>query len=176
MLKKLLKNRKGTAEIIGSVMFIVILLFFFTNVYLWHDAATKEMNDLDVQKMNSGMEIKLQADGSLIVNDTGGIDVVLSRLWIDENASAGTQANHYYANLTALSQDPNVPGVQVLAGQSITIRFAIKTETISNILPQSVNVASLGNDVMVYYTQPATVSSVKFTIVNSLGVTSSTNS
>ena len=46
MLKKLLNNKKGTAEVIGSVMFIVILLFFFTSVYLWHDAAVKDMNDL----------------------------------------------------------------------------------------------------------------------------------
>ena len=46
LIKRLLKNKKGTAEVIGSVMFIVILLFFFTNVYLWHDAAVKEMNDL----------------------------------------------------------------------------------------------------------------------------------
>ena len=53
LIKRLLKNKKGTAEVIGSVMFIVILLFFFTNVYLWHDAATKEMNDMYVQKLNS---------------------------------------------------------------------------------------------------------------------------
>jgi predicted transporter len=57
-LRRLIKNRKATAEVIGSIMFIVILLFFFTNVYLWHDAAVKQMNDLYVNKMNAGMEVK----------------------------------------------------------------------------------------------------------------------
>ena len=59
MIRRLLKNKKGVAEVIGSVMFIVILLFFFTNVYLWHDAATKEMNDLYVQKINSPITISV---------------------------------------------------------------------------------------------------------------------
>ena len=54
---KIFGNRKGTAEVIGTMMFIVILLFFFTNVYLWHDAATKDANQLAVQKMSAGMSI-----------------------------------------------------------------------------------------------------------------------
>ena len=53
LFNRLLKNKKGTAEVIGSVMFIVILLFFFTNVYLWHDAATKEMNQMYVDRINT---------------------------------------------------------------------------------------------------------------------------
>ncbi len=59
MLKRLIKNRKGTAEVIGTIMFIVILLFFFTNVYLWHDAATKEMNDMYVEKINAPITMRL---------------------------------------------------------------------------------------------------------------------
>ena len=66
MFKRLLRNHKGTAEVIGSVLFIVILLFFFTNVYLWHDAATKEMNDMYVEKLNSpiGQLFITMSDGS----------------------------------------------------------------------------------------------------------------
>ena len=47
-----IKNRKGTAEVIGTIMLIIILLFFFTNVYLWHDAATKDANQLYVKQIH----------------------------------------------------------------------------------------------------------------------------
>jgi hypothetical protein len=176
VLRKLLSNRKGTAEIIGSVLFIVILLFFFTNVYLWHDAATKEMDELYVQKMNSGMGIGLETGGSLNITASGGLDVVLSRLWIVENGATG---NHFYANLTSLSTDPNVSGVRVLAGHSITIQFVSPTTLTAPpnpTEPNSVKAELNGNDIIIYYEQPPTVSSVKFTIVNSLGVTDSINS
>jgi hypothetical protein len=86
----LLKNKKGTAEVIGSVMFIIILLFFFTNVYLWHDAATKEMNDLYVQKINSPITLSLvSANNPYVLNVTnkGGEDAKLSILWIDVAAT-----------------------------------------------------------------------------------------
>ena len=74
MFKRLLRNRKGTAEVIGSVLFIVILLFFFTNVYLWHDAATKEMNDLYVEKLNSLIKVNVLSTSPLVleVTNTGG--------------------------------------------------------------------------------------------------------
>jgi hypothetical protein len=91
-LSRLLKNRVGTAEIVGSVMFLLILLFFFTNVYLWHDTATRQMDNVLSQKMNSLIEVTVDSDG-LNVTNNGGVDVVLSRLWII------TSVNHNFADL-----------------------------------------------------------------------------
>lgn len=91
MFKKMIKNRKGTAEVIGSIMFIVILLFFFTNVYLWHDAATKEMNDIYVEKINSPIKVTISADApyELTVTNVGGQAATLNRLWVDEKTGSG---------------------------------------------------------------------------------------
>lgn len=103
MLRRLLRNKKGTAEIIGSVMFIVILLFFFTNVYLWHDAATKEMNDLYVEKINSPIVISVYPTSpSLLLNVTnrGGMDASLSRLWVVVQSQNGPDVDHRYFPIT----------------------------------------------------------------------------
>ncbi len=89
MIKRLLKNKKGTAEVIGSVMFIVILLFFFTNVYLWHDAAVKEMNDLQVQKINTKINAAINSNGVLTVTNNGAMDVSLATLWVNEQSTLG---------------------------------------------------------------------------------------
>ncbi len=58
-LKRFIINRKGTAEVIGSVLFIIILIFAFSNIYLWHDNATKTMNTLLSDKLNSQIEVAL---------------------------------------------------------------------------------------------------------------------
>jgi hypothetical protein len=92
LLKRFIKNKKGTAEVIGSVMFIIILLFFFTNVYLWHDAATKEMNDLQVQKINIQLEVSVSYDAPnnhyvVTITNNGGVDATLSTLVITEEAN-----------------------------------------------------------------------------------------
>jgi archaellum component FlaF (FlaF/FlaG flagellin family) len=108
MLKQLLKNKKGTAEVIGSVMFIVILLFFFTNVYLWHDTATKEMNDLYVQKLNSPISIVVTQNAQnnqqyyINITNKGGVDATLSNLWINEK-STSSGPDTYHTNSTALN-------------------------------------------------------------------------
>jgi hypothetical protein len=84
LIRKLLKNKKATAEVIGSVMFIIILLFFFTNVYLWHDAATKEMNDFYAEKLNSPISVTYdQANNALVVTNHGGVDAIVSRYWVN---------------------------------------------------------------------------------------------
>jgi hypothetical protein len=93
MLKKLIRNRKGTAEVIGTIMFIVILMFFFTNVYLWHDAATKDANDLFLKKINSTFRIDKISEASIQVT-ADGKDIILSRLWIID-----TYGRHLYADL-----------------------------------------------------------------------------
>jgi hypothetical protein len=98
LIKRLLKNKKGVAEVIGSVMFIIILLFFFTNVYLWHDTATKEMNELQVQKIHTKIDASIYFDGTngvLRVTNNAAVDVSLSMLWVNQKSAAGIpDANH----------------------------------------------------------------------------------
>ena len=87
-LRRLLCSRRGTAEIIGSVMFLLIIMFFFTNVYLWHDRATREMDSVLSEKMNSSVSIQIvnmnasNGERRLNVTNNGGVDAYLSRLWI----------------------------------------------------------------------------------------------
>jgi hypothetical protein len=82
MFKRIIHDKKGVAEIVGTVLFIIILIFFFTNVYLWHDSAVRERDTLSLQRINSRIEVTAYADG-LIVKNVGGYDVALSRLWIN---------------------------------------------------------------------------------------------
>jgi hypothetical protein len=116
MLKRLLNNKKGTAEVIGSVMFIVILLFFFTSVYLWHDAAVKDMNELQVQRMNAGMQVVF-VDGTATITATGS-EVVLSRIWVILNDNT-----HAYADLESYK-------IHLIAGKETPIHF--ESVSISN--------------------------------------------
>ena len=89
---RLFGNRRGTAEIIGSVMFLVILLFVFTNVYLWHDTASREMSGVRAEKMNTLVSIEVPEVGAnLVVTNKGGFEVGLSRLWLIDN----TGSTHY---------------------------------------------------------------------------------
>jgi hypothetical protein len=108
MLRNFRRNRKGTAEVIGSILFIIIILFFFTNVYLWHDQATKQMNTALSNKMNSLVSLTA-SDGSLIVTNQGGVAVALSRLWIND----GSQ--HFFVDLEKI---PNGEKITLQAGQS----------------------------------------------------------
>jgi hypothetical protein len=98
MFKRLLKNRKGTAEVVGSVMFIIILLFFFTNVYLWHDAATKQMNQVYIDKINTPITVSVQDSTHLIVTNRGGEDTSLSMLWVVVESSSGSGPDQSHVN------------------------------------------------------------------------------
>ncbi|MCJ7766890.1 hypothetical protein MUP79_00665, partial [Candidatus Bathyarchaeota archaeon] len=71
MFKKFLKDRRGTAEIIGSALFIVIILFFFSNVYLWHDQATREMNNALLERMNASVRMVATDEGVNVTNNGG---------------------------------------------------------------------------------------------------------
>jgi|SRR5208282_2580770 len=149
-MKKLIKNHKGTAEVIGTMLFIVILLFFFTNVYLWHDNATKDANQLFLQKVNSTFKIE-QAGGTIVVTANGGSAISLSRLWIIDN----NLGQHYYANLN----------VQVPAGETFNITF-------SNTGPNNstLNVTTLPNgNIQVTYDPPITYP-VTIAVINTLGI------
>ncbi len=109
-MKKLLENRKGTAEVIGTIMFVMILMFFFTNVYLWHDAATKKMDDMYVQKINTPLTVSLMnGNTQLNVTDKGGEDIKLTMLWVD----CGTGPDQTYSNFTVTNVVP--------AGSSIAL-------------------------------------------------------
>jgi hypothetical protein len=154
MTKKFLRNRKGTAEVIGSVMFIVILLFFFTNVYLWHDSATKEMNEMYVKKMSSSFTI-LNYGANLTVKADGGSGITLSRLWIIDQSGGVTR--HLYADLR---------NANVTAGDSFTIKFSTSTNPpnpTEYVSSSNVN----GKTITVNY---APQTNVKYTIINDMGI------
>jgi len=156
-MKCLIKNRKGTAEVIGTMLFIIILLFFFTNVYLWHDSATKEANQLYLEKINSTFQIQ-QINGVLVVTANGGSTIDLSRLWIIDN----TLNEHYYANLG---------NVQVAAGESFNITFSSDENYYNPASPIPVTIE--GSIAQVNY-YASTSYNVTCTVVNSLGVAEST--
>jgi len=55
-------------------------------VYLWHDQATREMDDLVLDRLNSPVEMvggvnQISNTLQLNVTNTGGVGVQLSRLW-----------------------------------------------------------------------------------------------
>jgi hypothetical protein len=114
-LSKLRGDRKGTAEIVGSVMFLVILLFVFTNVYLWHDSATREMNGVLAQKMNTPVSIRVNDVGTgLVVTNNGGFEVGLERLWFV------TDSFHVPVELRSLD-------LRVAAGSEVQLLFGTQT-------------------------------------------------
>ncbi len=110
-LRRFFQNREGVAEIVGGVLLIIILMFFFTNVYLWHDQATRQMNDVLSTKMNSPVRMENNSYGNLIVTNIGGVDAGLSRLWIT------TDSLHLFADFESLGG--NQPWVR--AGSSAEI-------------------------------------------------------
>ena len=50
---KFLKNQDATAEIVGTVLLIIILIFFFGNVFLWNNETNKIADQMKWNKMNS---------------------------------------------------------------------------------------------------------------------------
>ena len=114
-LSKLLGDRRGTAEIIGSVMFLVILLFVFTNVYLWHDNASREMNTVLAEKMNTPISVRVNDSGNgLVVTNNGGFEIGLERLWFV------TDSYHIPVELRSLD-------VRVAAGSEVQLLFGSQT-------------------------------------------------
>jgi hypothetical protein len=160
MFKQILKNKKGTAEVVGSVMFIIILLFFFTNVYLWHDAATKEMNDLQVQKINSQIDVSVSPVSTtqydITVTDTGGVDAKLSIIWVIEKSALSNQNQNPVLNHKAFD-DSSVKDVVIPAGgntESKTIHLTLNfNPTSGNTLIFKVYTA-MGNFDLVSYRVP----------------------
>ena len=134
--KRLLKNRTGAAEIVGSIMFLLILLFFFTNVYLWHDRATREMDDVLAEKMNSPVSIEWDyVLNRPVVTNNGGVNVALSRLWII------TDANHYFIELE----------LWVPAGATVDIEVSVPSGIVTFKI-----LTNLGNMAACQYVPPET--------------------
>lgn len=95
-MRKLIRNRKGTAEVIGTIMAVMILMYFFANVYMWHDAATKKMDDMYVQKMNSLVTVNLMPGNTeLNVTNRGGEDTQLTMLFIDSGTGPSQTDTNY---------------------------------------------------------------------------------
>jgi hypothetical protein len=119
-LSKLRSDRKGTAEVVGTVMFLLILFYVFTNFYLWYDSAAREMNDVFSEKMNSPVSIE-NVTGGLNVTNNGGFEVRLSRLWLI-NVTSGSEKEHIYVDLenSTLSDPLNV---RVAAGAHVHLEF-----------------------------------------------------
>lgn len=160
MMKKFSHNRNGTAEVIGSIMFIVILLFFFTNVYLWHDAATKEMDDLHVDRMNARMELSYNIISGVktLTVTANGSDVTLSRLWIVEESGSRL---HLYANLT----DLNGNGMKIDAGKSITLKIIAPDDPTGP--TEYVKADVSGNTATIHYNLDVPVTC---SVINNLGI------
>jgi hypothetical protein len=85
-LRRMLRNRSGTAEIVGTVLFLVILFFFFSNVFLWHSQISQEMDGLIADKMNSAVRIEITA-GQPVFDDQSHI--------IQENNVSGSYTLAY---------------------------------------------------------------------------------
>ena len=111
-----LGERRGTAEIVGTLLFLVILFFILSNVFLWHDNVSNQMDSLMGDKMNSRVELTNNG-GDLWANATGGKDVRLIRIWIT-NATL-----HMHINL----ENDTSPGILILAGSSAKITTLITT-------------------------------------------------
>jgi hypothetical protein len=151
-LSRLFRNRRGTAEIVGSVMFLVILLFFFSNVFLWHDQASREMDGVISDRVNSPVSIEIVSvlPDSLVlqVTNEGGVGVSLSRLWVI------TQNDHNFAHF---EED----ATWVAGGDKLNITLIFPTQYASD-------GSYMVNDQSVYY-EPS--GEVTFKILTTLGNT-----
>ena len=100
-MKPLRKSRKGTAEIVGTVFFLIILIFVFSNVFLWYNGVSQQVNTVMADRVNSpvDMEVTYEILGvdALKVSAVGGRDVRLLRIWIIEvNENTHAEINHSY--------------------------------------------------------------------------------
>ena len=158
LLRRFLKNRRGASEIVGTAMFLVILVFFFSNVYLWHDQATREMDQVVGDRMNSGIRVEVTLDDDdlpllplelRVVND-GGLDVTLSRLWIITD-DYHLFADFEFADFESADFGPMDFPVAVGRYENITL----SGETVSGKMEGSVRVrVSVGGSVIVDYGPP----------------------
>jgi hypothetical protein len=122
MMRRFLKDEKGASEIVGTALFLIILFFFFSNVFLWHNQITSQMDQVVADRMNSGIRMDVfsnETDIWLVVVNVGGLDVSLSRLWII------TDTEHLYADL-------GLDVVHVGAGRQMNITIDNMTDPVGD--------------------------------------------
>jgi hypothetical protein len=157
-LRRFILNRKGTAEVIGSVLFIMILLFAFTNIYLWHDNATKTMNNLFSDKLNSQIAVRWELTqagvetNTLVVTNGGGVGTSISRLWIVRGGS-----DHLYAHFE------NAQGVGLILPPGGTIKLELSGSDYTS----PIDFTTSGGITHVSYTPNKAVDT--FTVLTTLG-------
>jgi hypothetical protein len=140
MLRRFLKDRKGASEVVGTALFLVILFFFFSNVFLWHNQITSQMDQVVADRMNSGIRMDVFSDEDTIwltVVNVGGLDVSLSRLWII------TDEAHLFA-------DFGLDAVHVGAGRQFNITIDNVTVPVSD----EVGVSLVSDPIVVQYKPP----------------------
>ena len=163
MLRRFRRDRRGASEIVGTALFLVILFFFFTNVFLWHDQVTREMDQVVVDRMNSAVRLENATaivDGSsgvLRVLSVGGLGVTLSRLWIVtddyhwfadfEDFSVYVAAGGYVditlsGNLVKVGE--NEVQVRVYANGSVFVDYAPELPVTFRVLTKRANSAARG--------------------------------
>jgi len=140
LLRRFRRDRRGASEIVGTALFLVILFFFFTNVFLWHDQVTREMDQVVVDRMNSGVRVEAFFNDTAVwlkVDNVGGLDVALSRLWIitddahlfadfeskDVHVGAGCHRNVTLGGVTVFVGEDEVR-VRVDGGGSVFVDYA----------------------------------------------------
>lgn len=144
-MRKFVKDRKGASEIVGTALFLVILFFFFSNVFLWHDQVVREMDQVEADRRNTALRISASSNGSLIVltiDNVGGLEFTLSRLWIL------TDDAHLYARLD--QHDIQIgPGRQL----DITVNNVTSTVFVGGGSSDEVRVRDVAGDIFVDYAQ-----------------------
>jgi hypothetical protein len=141
------KDRKGASEIVGTALFLIILFFFFSNVFLWHNQITSQMDQVVADRMNSGIRMDVSSDNDTIwltVDNFGGLDVSLSRLWI-------------ITNETHLFADFGLDEVYVGAGRQFNITISNVTGPVTD---GRVQVFGDSDPIIVQYQPPAGYTSV----------------
>jgi hypothetical protein len=158
-LSRLRRDRKGTAEVIGTVMFLLILFYVFTNFYLWHDSASREMNTVLAEKMNSPVSISVVNGLGLTITNNGGFEVGLSRLWLI-NVTSGSSTDHMFVEL-----DPQTMRIQ--AGAEVRLLFTGETTWLNDDGSIHAEQVEGTNKIRVFYPLPD--HAVRCKILTSLG-------
>lgn len=120
----MIRDQRGTAEIVGTSLFLVILLFFFTNVILWYDVSARQAESVTIDKINSPISMAVyaragqgQSENPLIlrVRSLGVKDVQIVRVrWIE-----AVNDNHGCADIERLIHEP----VFILSGWYLDIKL-----------------------------------------------------
>ena len=121
MRKHPIKKRRGTAEVVGTTLFLVILLFFFTNTILWYDISARQTNEIMVNRISTPLSMTVYQYPSganpltIRVRSMGAKDVrIVGIRWIE-----AANDNHVYVNLKSDIPTP----VMVQSGWWLDIKF-----------------------------------------------------